>query len=344
MKSIQEAFRGIIEHRILPWIERDGISKLLLPEQITSADCARRTKYKQPCNVWHREHELGIGLTGKAPYCIEGKTFIFTPGKIVFLPGGTAHGPAQTRRWLTEEIDFNQPALVLWIRIYSSIAWIQVTHIIDRSGSVEGSQPCVLLDRHFDRLITSLLEEVRSCPLNYDRIGRHLLLEFLERCVRAAIAGATNVLTIPSPRRSTSLHSTPLRAGTTGKRTKAAAKPLPQRVLAAREFIHSNYHIPISLNDIAAAAETSASYLIGQFKSAVGMPPVRYLLAVRMETAGQLLLTDMKISEVGRMVGIESPSYFSRLFRQFHGIGPAQYRRKMSKSAKRRTNPRNPQK
>ncbi|MCK4626353.1 MAG: hypothetical protein KAV00_13630, partial [Phycisphaerae bacterium] len=80
MKNIREAVHDVIEQRILPWVRRDGISKLILPEQITQEHCATPIKCPRPCCLRHREPILAIGLTGKAPYCIDGKTFIFTRG------------------------------------------------------------------------------------------------------------------------------------------------------------------------------------------------------------------------------------------------------------------------
>ena len=105
---------------------------------------------------------------------------------------------------------------------------------------------------------------------------------------------------------------------------------MPDRVRAAVDFIHSHYHIHgLNLGDIAEAADTSDGYLINQFKAAVGLTPVAYLMEIRMEAAMRLLLTDvdMKVSEVGAMVGIPDAAYFSRLFRRSNDISPARYRR-----------------
>jgi len=48
---------------------------------------------------------------------------------------------------------------------------------------------------------------------------------------------------------------------------------------------------------------------------------------LRIEKATQLLLsTDASIQDIGKLVGLEIPSYFIRLFKQENGITPAQYR------------------
>ncbi len=336
MNTIREAIRDIINDRILPWIERDGISNLILPEQITPADCARPIKCKRPCLAQHREGELGIGLTGNTPYCIENKTFIFTPGAMMLLPARTPHGPAQTRRRLIKDLDYNQPSSMLWLLSYPSGVWVQVIRIIEDTNTMEGTYPCVLLDLHFSKLMAWLVEEVQSRRPNYAGIGRGTMIEFMERCLRATSTDATvDILAVlPQPRRrSTSSVPSKTKGLTTGKQTKAKAKQIPGKVQAAQEFIHSNYPMPITLDNIAESADSSHTHLTRQFKAAIGMTPVQYLLNIRMAAARQLLLTDLKVFEVAHMVGIEDHCYFSRLFRRITGVSPIAYRLKMSKKA-----------
>ena len=316
MKNIREAVHDVIEQRILPWIERDGISKLILPEQITPADCARPMKCKHPCTRRHREHDLAIGLTGKATYCIDNKTFIFTPGRIVLLPAGTPRVSAQKTVRFTWDLDPDRPPSMLWLTVHPFGVRVQVSHTMDNIDAMEGSWTYILMSQHFNRLITCLLEEVRSRPPNYARVGRCILLEFMERYLQADAADA---LTIPIRPES----------------TKVASEQVLDCVQTARQFIHSNYQAPIGLDDIADAANASAHHLSRQFKTATGLPPIQYLLDLRMEAARELLLTDLKVAEVSRLVGVEDPYYFSRLFRRINGASPLQYRRKMAKIAKR---------
>ncbi len=319
MKDIGKVIRTVIKQRILPQIKRDGIRKLLLPEQIALADCVKPTKREQPCSLEHSEPELIISLGGKAPYRIADKTFIFTLGKMVLMPGGTPHAPAQTTRWFTGNIEIGRSASLLFLGGYPSGVRVQVVRIDDALDSADGTHPCVLLDRQSGRLMNSLVEEVHSRRPGYTRIGRYMLLEFMERCLRASSAGANvaDALTV-LPRR---------------KRSRAASKRIPNRILAAQAFIHSNYHMPlVGLDDIAHAADTSTGYLVRQFKSAIGMTPAKYLLEVRMEAARQLLMTDLNVGEVGHLAGINDPAYFSRVFRRSNGVSPVTYRRRKAES------------
>ena len=317
MKTLREAVREVIEQRIIPWIERDGISKLLLPEQITPDHCAKPMKCRQPCDLRHKEHELAIGLKGKPTYCIEDKAVIIPPRRMVLVPAGTPHTSTQATMRFTANPDTKLPSSILWFTAYQFGVRMQVSYMSDDADVSEAAWPHVFLGRHFSTLMDRLLEEARSRHSGYTRIARYIILEFIERYLRATADADADTLTVPTCRRTPEPDS----------------KQLPSRVQAAREFIYSNYHTSISLDDIAGAAECSVTYLNQQFKDATGRTPIQYLLAVRMEAARELLLTDLKISEVAFIVGIKDPAYFSRVFGQINGVSPVQYRRKMVEKA-----------
>ena len=63
------------------------------------------------------------------------------------------------------------------------------------------------------------------------------------------------------------------------------------------------------------------------FKSATGLPPYRYLLALRIARAKDLLAKSaLAISDVAAAVGYEDQSQLARLFRKDVGLTPSQFR------------------
>jgi AraC-like DNA-binding protein len=328
MKNLREAVSDVIHDRVLPWIERDGISNLLLPEQITPEHCAKPIKCKTSRTMWHREHELGIGLVGEIPYCINGKRLLFPPGRILFLTAGTPHMSDRGEAYYSDEIDLNQPASMIWFAIYPFGLRVQVSHLTTSTGILEINPSYMLLDWHFSRLASDLLDEVQHQPPDFEGIGRAILIEFMHRCLRASTSGGmVTPLSMPTRR----WPKNPSAKGLRRKTAKDATKQLPGRVQVAQDFIHSDYNTHITLDDIATAADTSVNHLGRLFKSAIGKTPIQYLLDVRMEAARQLLRTDLKIAEVARLIGIEDAYYFSRAFKRVHGTSPAQYRQQMAK-------------
>lgn len=82
------------------------------------------------------------------------------------------------------------------------------------------------------------------------------------------------------------------------------------------------------LPELAAAVNLSVSRLSHLFRAEVGVPPARYLHAIRMQRARILLeRTSLTVKEVMAKVGVADPSHFARDFRRYHGIPPSQVRR-----------------
>jgi AraC-like DNA-binding protein/quercetin dioxygenase-like cupin family protein len=63
------------------------------------------------------------------------------------------------------------------------------------------------------------------------------------------------------------------------------------------------------------------------FKKVIGISYTNYCNLLRIRYAEDLLLkTEMPISEVAMSIGIEVPSYFTKLFKQINNLSPAEYR------------------
>ncbi len=112
------------------------------------------------------------------------------------------------------------------------------------------------------------------------------------------------------------------------KSTRSQREQGKRRIIkAARDFVATNYPLPVSVEDIAAAADVSRTTLFRVFKSELNTTPVDYLTAYRIAQAKTLLLeTDLSITAVARSTGYEDNLYFSRVFRKITGITPTEYR------------------
>ncbi len=96
----------------------------------------------------------------------------------------------------------------------------------------------------------------------------------------------------------------------------------------AKKFITSNYHENISVNDISAAANMSASYFSKLFKKGTGFSPYDYLLTVRLDRAKELLRqTDDSIESVAFKTGFNSESNFIYFFKKETGVSPLKFRK-----------------
>jgi len=98
----------------------------------------------------------------------------------------------------------------------------------------------------------------------------------------------------------------------------------------ALKYIRENYNKDITLEDVARNVYISPYYLSHLFKEELNITFLEYLTMVRMEEAKKLLKdTSLSIVAIASQVGYEDASYFSKVFKKYVGISPAQYRKNL---------------
>lgn len=96
-----------------------------------------------------------------------------------------------------------------------------------------------------------------------------------------------------------------------------------------RKIVQKEYYNDLSLDYMAEKVGLTASYLSYMFKKETGDNLVKYVTDVRMEKAKRLLAeTNMKIFQVAERCGYDNTSYFNRLFKNYFGVSPKQYKEK----------------
>lgn len=95
------------------------------------------------------------------------------------------------------------------------------------------------------------------------------------------------------------------------------------------EYLRRNIADPdLNLKKVAAATYLSPSYLTHWLRKEVGKTFSDMVLERRMHAARNHLLNGSKpVGEVARLCGFADEAYFSRRFRQIHGLPPGQFRR-----------------
>lgn len=93
------------------------------------------------------------------------------------------------------------------------------------------------------------------------------------------------------------------------------------------EFLHSQYHTPITIEELAAIEGMSASRYRVLFHQVTGISPKQYLTDIRIRHACELLCqTNLKVSQIAPMVGYDDLLYFDRIFKKRVNATPTQYR------------------
>lgn len=102
---------------------------------------------------------------------------------------------------------------------------------------------------------------------------------------------------------------------------------LLQRLIRARDLIHSDVQRGPSLDDLAHEAGLSRAHLARQFAATFGIPPHRYLRELRIEQAKRALAAGAAVTQVCFEVGFESLGTFSSTFLRHTGYSPRQWQR-----------------
>jgi YesN/AraC family two-component response regulator len=119
----------------------------------------------------------------------------------------------------------------------------------------------------------------------------------------------------------------------------AAAKnsiPKPESIFPANtqlqevfDYIEANFHLGITLCDVASAVGYSAAYLTHRVARQTGDTVNAWIVKRRMAAARDLLCESKQtIEQISTSLGYQNACHFSRQFRQHHDIPPQTWRKK----------------
>lgn len=115
-----------------------------------------------------------------------------------------------------------------------------------------------------------------------------------------------------------------LQTGDTGR-------PLSDPVREALEYIDGNLDQPFTMRDAASRVHLNPSYFSVLFKDEMGMTFSEYVTRRRLQRAKEMLLrTKLPVSEIAERVGYQSAKHFAKMFRQYEGSSPGDYRNQSS--------------
>lgn len=111
--------------------------------------------------------------------------------------------------------------------------------------------------------------------------------------------------------------------------TEPRSKSGGERLRAAVEYIQHHYQENITLKDLSNHTYLSTSYISRSFPKYLGISFTGYLTRVRLLHGAALLRGNGTITEIAYRCGFPSANAFIDAFRQYHGITPGQYRRRI---------------
>lgn len=97
---------------------------------------------------------------------------------------------------------------------------------------------------------------------------------------------------------------------------------------AVKDYLDSHYTEKITLADLSARFFINKYYLLEIFKRQYGMGVGQYLIHLRItKSKGLLRFTDQTLDQISYACGMNSPQYFSRMFKKVEGVSPSEYRK-----------------
>jgi AraC-like DNA-binding protein len=93
------------------------------------------------------------------------------------------------------------------------------------------------------------------------------------------------------------------------------------------DYIYTNYHNKIGLDEITKYAHVNRVSLNRKFQDLCGNTAIGYLLSYRLKVAEDLLIhTGMSLSEIAHSTGFEYDTYFIKQFKIKRGMTPTEFR------------------
>jgi|GEM_PF-3462962 len=105
----------------------------------------------------------------------------------------------------------------------------------------------------------------------------------------------------------------------------------PFKMKKIEQFVNENIDKTITTTHLAQIAGLSVYHFTRKFKKATTLTPHQYVNRLKMERAKDLLIsTEEPIIQVGFETGFNNPSHFSQIFKNFFGITPLSFRKRLS--------------
>ncbi len=246
---------------------------------------------------------LHISATGQRP---------LKQGDVIFLRSGAWHGYRQCRHLRVFNCCFAAELLG------RELAWVLEsphTNILLRA--------LPLSEGRFGQLILSLPQSNRRCCLKYLQAIAHTTRKKPADSLRDRPSQLANlVLLLDQIGRC-------LPKGELGD--PAPAQQPHALVEAGIKILSTTLAKAYCLPQLARQLNTSPAYLIRLFKASTGLPPLAYLIQLRMEhAAGLLLRTTAPIGRIGATVGYLDANLFARRFKGVFALSPRDYRRRFA--------------
>ncbi|MEK3733985.1 MULTISPECIES: AraC family transcriptional regulator [Paenibacillus] len=245
---------------------------------------------------WHNVLEINYIKSGTGYYVINGKKFEFEQGDVLLINSNDLHCAYESQDLVMLVISFDSTWFIHNLRfdpeLFSPFREMgkHFSNLIPRDHPAMDKLRPILLQMQAEHE-----QEQRS----YTTMVHSLLLQFLATVNREC------------------------RFEGQGRSEPSISERQLEKMRQVIMIMEENYAHPWTLEELAALVYLSPSRFSEIFKRAVGMPPLLYLIHIRLEQAIKLLEGgQMKVTDVALECGFRTLTNFNRLFKKHVGMTP----------------------
>lgn len=341
--SVSPLFK-IFDQQIVPWVERDGISKIAVAQPSWRAwQAARndspsdirgvpkpllgkrkaikgRRSYGNAAMVdacWPedglnsiRTPNLAFVLSGAVLLPLAGYQLHCQPGHGVLVPPGVAK-PDGTHLCLDDAVRDNTACEILSICPFNGaiVCWLSYTRNGQHWSAHSPEERCYIRNSQAAYYLEAFSGEMLNRESRYRNVCEGLL---------------TTLVNIMWRELRESAQLLPMSVSQSG--LPAVPQANHKAIARAQEYIHTHLSEPLSLDEVARHVYMSRRLFTDHFLQKTGKTFQEYLNDCRFEKACNLLQqTDWSIVAIGRFIGLK-PTRLRELFHQRTGVSPGDFR------------------
>ena len=259
----------------------------------------------------HNFYELNIVVQGRGWHYLGEKNFETGPGDVFAIPPHIRHGYwAEDGKMSIFHLLVGEYLFTKYHRELAQFPGVRLLFEVEplfRQNSDEVSLFLHLDEEQMHSFLPKMEDLVFLAGLPFE--GANLLFEMRAVCL---ICELSHFLAADYKNRRTE---------------KGARRGMPYAIVPTVKYIHENYAERITLKDLAAKAHLSPAGYMRYFKKLFGLPPIDYLIRLRVKHAADMLKNgDKPVAEIAQDCGFFDSSHLTRAFRQILGNVPSKYR------------------
>ncbi|WP_433939683.1 helix-turn-helix domain-containing protein [Paenibacillus lautus] len=244
----------------------------------------------------HPYFELYYLLNGERVYFMDDNVFTVKKGDLMIVNPHDLHSTASSDKLIFERV------LIGFSRAFIEQGDAGVANLLDHGTSRLVRIP-LKHQPEIERLLHSMLAECQTEQTHYSSLVRSLMNELLIRLHRIE----------------TTLQS----------QTHEYEHPMHQKISEIAQYIKSNFHEKLTLEQVAKQFYISPSYLSRVFTRLTGFHFREYVQVVRIREAQKMLVSSRdSVQIISEQAGFEHIAHFNKTFKKIAGTTPLQYRKR----------------